>query len=50
MLRHIEVDHFAPMMHENNQDKQDLEFHRGYCEEINGHQILDVVIDKRFIG
>ena len=49
MLSHVEVDHLAPMMRENNQDKQYLEFHRGHCEEIDGHQILEVVIDKRFL-
>ncbi len=35
------------MMRENNQDKRYLEFHRGHCEKIDGHQILEVVIDKR---
>lgn len=48
MLSHVEVDHLAPMMRENNQDKQYLEFHCRHSEEIDGNQILDVVIDKRF--
>ncbi len=44
------VHHLAPLMGEDDEDKEHLEVHGGYHEEVDGHQYADRIFQKRFPG
>ncbi len=47
---HVEVQNPASMMGEDQEDEQHLEADGGDSEEIDGYQVLDVVIQERSPG
>ncbi len=42
MLRHVEVNDPAPIVGQDNQHEQHSQSRRGYSEEVNRHDVLDV--------
>ena len=47
MLRHIEVNDPAPIVGKDNQHEQHSQSRRGYSEEVNRHDVLDVLLQER---
>ncbi len=47
MLRHIEINDPAPVVGKDNQHEQHSQSRRGYSEEVNGHDVLDVLLQER---
>jgi len=46
VLRHVEMDHPAPFMSEQDQHEQQLEFHRGHDEEVNRNKIAHMILQE----
>src|SRR6267143_4619305 len=47
MLRHIEMQHAAAIMRKDHEDKQHFQLPCGNSKEVDGHQLTDVVRQKR---
>jgi hypothetical protein len=43
MLGHVEVNHASAMVSEHEENEEDTQAGGGYCEEIDGDQVSDVV-------
>src|SRR5215471_21593216 len=48
MLRHTEMHQAPPLMRQNHEDKQHSQLHRGYCKEVDGDQLANMVRQKGF--
>ena len=48
MLRHVEMNDFAPIMTEHDKARQHPERRRGDSEEVNGHDILKMIVKESF--
>ena len=49
-LGHVEMDDTSPVVGQDDEDEQHVERHRGHGEEIDGHQIFHMVVEKRSPG
>jgi hypothetical protein len=47
MLGGIEINDAPAIMSQNNKNVQDPESNCGYQEEVHGHQLIDVIFEKR---
>jgi hypothetical protein len=47
MLRHVEVQHPSALMSQHHQDKQDSTRGGGHGKEIDGDQLVYVIVDER---
>jgi len=47
MLGHVAMDHASALMRHNHQDEEDPERHGWHGKEVQGHEILRVVGEKR---
>jgi hypothetical protein len=47
MLGDIEMNDAPAIMSRNKQNAQDPESNGGYHEEVHGHQLFDVIFEKR---
>ena len=50
MFCDVKVHHPAPLMGEDDEDKEYLEIHGGHHEEVDGNPFADMVFQKRFPG
>ena len=46
ILGDVEVQNFPSRMYEHNQDEQELEPDRRYDEEIDRHQVIDMILEE----
>ena len=46
-LGHVKMDDASPVVGQDDEDEQHVERHRGHGEEIDGHQVSHMVVEKR---
>jgi hypothetical protein len=45
-LGHVEMDDPSPFVSQNDENEQHVERHRGHREEIDGHEVFRMVVEK----